>query len=132
MTIGCSVLPPDFRARIEGAVVRLPGTGDGVARLVEVSMVKVDMRPAHSGYAAPQQNAWQAQLTDNGPINGRPSPVARVPRASPHKKGTWYEDVDPARDRTNDRSRLGCGACRSAGVTTFGNSSDSSDRCNAG
>jgi hypothetical protein len=26
-----------------GAVMRLPGTGDGVARLVEVSMVKVDM-----------------------------------------------------------------------------------------
>jgi hypothetical protein len=26
-----------------GAVVRLPGTGDGVARLVAVSIVKVDM-----------------------------------------------------------------------------------------
>jgi hypothetical protein len=43
MTIGCSVFPSAFRARIEGAVVRLPGTGDGVARLVEVSMVKVDI-----------------------------------------------------------------------------------------
>ena len=32
-----------LRARIEGAVMRLPGTGDGVARLVEVSIVKVDM-----------------------------------------------------------------------------------------
>jgi len=28
--------------------VRFPGTGDGVARLVEVSMVKVDMRAASS------------------------------------------------------------------------------------
>ena len=33
-----------LRARIDGAVMRLPGTGDGVARLVLVSMVKVDMR----------------------------------------------------------------------------------------
>src|SRR3954469_2695235 len=46
MTIGCSVFPPALRARIDGAVVRLPGTGDGVARLVEVSMVKVDMARA--------------------------------------------------------------------------------------
>jgi hypothetical protein len=36
-------LPSTLRARIDGAVVRLPGTGDGVARLVEVSMVKVDI-----------------------------------------------------------------------------------------
>jgi hypothetical protein len=28
---------------MEGDVIRLPGTGDGVARLVDVSMVKVDM-----------------------------------------------------------------------------------------
>jgi hypothetical protein len=34
-----------LRARIDGAVMRLPGTGDGVARLVAVSMVKVDMAP---------------------------------------------------------------------------------------
>jgi hypothetical protein len=33
---------------MDGAVVRLPGTGTGVARLVEVSMVKVDMaRPSN-------------------------------------------------------------------------------------
>ena len=43
ITIGCSVFPSAFRARIEGAVMRFPGTGEGVARLVEVSMVKVDM-----------------------------------------------------------------------------------------
>ena len=49
MTIGCSVWPSALRARIEGTVVRLPGTGDGVARLVEVSMVKVDMAAAFSG-----------------------------------------------------------------------------------
>lgn len=48
MTIGCSVRPFTFRARIEGAVMRLPGTGDGVARLVEVSIVKVDMAAASS------------------------------------------------------------------------------------
>jgi hypothetical protein len=34
-----------LRARIDGVVTRLPGTGDGVARLVPVSMVKVDMAP---------------------------------------------------------------------------------------
>src|SRR5690348_5919386 len=51
MTIGCSVLPSTFRARIEGAVVRLPGTGTGVARLVEVSIVKVDMARASNGLA---------------------------------------------------------------------------------
>jgi len=43
MTIGVSVRPSTFLPRIDGAVVRFPGTGDGVARLVEVSMVKVDM-----------------------------------------------------------------------------------------
>jgi hypothetical protein len=49
MTIGCSVVKPSvpriLRARIEGVVTRLPGTGDGVARLVPVSIVKVDMAP---------------------------------------------------------------------------------------
>ena len=43
ITIGRSVLPSTFRARSEGAVMRFPGTGEGVARLVLVSMVKVDM-----------------------------------------------------------------------------------------
>jgi hypothetical protein len=46
MTSGCSVFPSTFRARIDGAVIRFPGTGTGVARLVEVSMVKVDMAAA--------------------------------------------------------------------------------------
>ncbi len=49
MTIGCAVFPSALRARIAGAVVRLPGTGEGVARLVELSMVKVDMGAASSG-----------------------------------------------------------------------------------
>src|SRR3954464_11790543 len=53
MTIGCSVLNPPpaatLRARIDGAVVRLPGTGEGVARLVLVSRVKVDMAATSSG-----------------------------------------------------------------------------------
>lgn len=43
MTIGCSVLPSALRARMEGTVVRLPGTGEGVARLVLVSIVTFDM-----------------------------------------------------------------------------------------
>ena len=43
MTIGWSVFPSILRARMDGAVIRFPGTGEGVARLVEVSMVKVDM-----------------------------------------------------------------------------------------
>src|SRR5689334_11965023 len=46
--MGCSVLPSILRARIDGAVMRLPGTGEGVARLVEVSIVKVDMAAASS------------------------------------------------------------------------------------
>jgi hypothetical protein len=32
-----------LRARIAGTVIRLPGTGVGVARLVALSIVKVDM-----------------------------------------------------------------------------------------
>src|SRR3954467_4925674 len=52
MTIGASVFPSALRARIDGAVIRLPGTGDGVARLVPVSMVKVDMARASSERAA--------------------------------------------------------------------------------
>jgi hypothetical protein len=43
MTTGRSVAPPAFRARIAGTVTRLPGTGVGVARLVLLSMVNVDM-----------------------------------------------------------------------------------------
>jgi hypothetical protein len=43
MTTGCYVRASTFRPRIAGAVIRLPGTGEGVARLVEVSIVKVDM-----------------------------------------------------------------------------------------
>jgi len=54
-----------LRPRIAGAVVRVPGTGEGVARLVDVSIVKVDMARASSADAAPQQNPWEAQLTDN-------------------------------------------------------------------
>src|SRR6476469_3529906 len=53
MTIGCAVRKASpsatFRARIDGAVIRLPGTGEGVARLVPLSMVKVDMAAASSG-----------------------------------------------------------------------------------
>jgi hypothetical protein len=43
MTIGRSVAPSVLRARIEGTVMRLPGTGEGVARLVLLSMVNVDI-----------------------------------------------------------------------------------------
>ena len=42
-TMGSSVLPSTFRARSAGAVILLPGTGEGVARLVAVSIVKVDI-----------------------------------------------------------------------------------------
>ena len=43
MTIGSWVLPSTFLARSDGTVIRLPGTGVGVARLVLVSMVTFDM-----------------------------------------------------------------------------------------
>src|SRR3954453_1556993 len=63
MTIGCSVSSLPFvstlRARIAGAVIRLPGTGDGVARLVDVSIVKVDIVAAFS-LTAVQQPARQS------------------------------------------------------------------------
>jgi hypothetical protein len=58
-------LPSVLRARIDGAVIRLPGTGVGVARLVEVSMVKVDMAGASSGYDALQQSLRPLRLADN-------------------------------------------------------------------
>ena len=38
-----AVLPSTLRPRIAGTVMRLPGTGLGVARLVPLSMVKVDI-----------------------------------------------------------------------------------------
>jgi hypothetical protein len=54
-----------LRARMDGAVIRLPGTGTGVARLVEVSIVKVDMAAASSG-APPQQPVRRDErLVDN-------------------------------------------------------------------
>ena len=43
MTIGCSVRPPAFRPLIDGTVIRFPGTGEGVARLVSVSIVTFDI-----------------------------------------------------------------------------------------
>jgi len=43
MTSGCAVAPSSFRERIAGTVMRLPGTGVGVARLVALSIVKVDI-----------------------------------------------------------------------------------------
>jgi|KBSSwiStaDraftv2_1062776.scaffolds.fasta_scaffold2892199_1 hypothetical protein len=62
--MGVSVFPSAFRARIEGAVVRFPGTGEGVALLVLVSMVKVDMGAASSGEAgAPPVQARCAGVT---------------------------------------------------------------------
>jgi hypothetical protein len=42
MTKGSAVVPPTLRERIAGTVIRLPGTGEGVARLVALSSVKVD------------------------------------------------------------------------------------------
>ena len=66
MTTGCAVVPFDFLARIEGAVIRLPGSGDGVALLVEFSMVKVDMRPASSRRNWLQPVPVESRLVDNG------------------------------------------------------------------
>jgi hypothetical protein len=65
ITIGCSVLPSVFRERIEGAVMRLPGTGDGVARLVDVSMVKVDMARASSVTAVQRPVPLHCRPVDN-------------------------------------------------------------------
>ena len=68
MTIGCSVRPPLFRARIAGTVMRFPGTGEGVARLVAVSSVKVDMGAAsnRSFRRQPPQGAGKACQREPG------------------------------------------------------------------
>jgi len=70
-----------LRARIEGAVVRFPGTGDGVARLVEVSMVKVDMRaassrrqsapPVHLGYGSATMGTLRRAGASSRQVRGR-------------------------------------------------------------
>src|SRR6476619_6605072 len=73
MTSGSWVVPPALRARIDGTVMRLPGTGDGVARLVAVSMVKVlmgsteplaptrDQRQLEDRVAAEDDDHWPGQ-----------------------------------------------------------------------
>ena len=43
MTIGSAVFSSFLRARMAGTVIRFPGTGVGVARLVALSIVKVDI-----------------------------------------------------------------------------------------
>src|SRR3954452_11308243 len=80
ITIGSSAFPSALRARIDGAVMRLPGTGTGVARLVEVSMVNVDIG-----------------RSSNGPIHSPPveRPSAQ-PAALPRVTG---EPVDRPRNR---------------------------------
>jgi hypothetical protein len=45
--------------------MRFPGTGTGVALLVEVSMVKVDMERPFSRAAVPQPTPLEPQLADN-------------------------------------------------------------------
>ena len=45
MTIGSAVTPSALRASSAGTVMRFPWTGLGVARLVALSIVKVDMLP---------------------------------------------------------------------------------------
>ena len=50
---------------MDGAVIRLPGTGTGVARLVLVSMVKVDMAAASSRAALQQPVLRYPRFIDN-------------------------------------------------------------------
>jgi hypothetical protein len=66
MTIGCSLLPSSLRARIDGTVVRFPGTGDGVARLVSVSIVTFDMAAASTGIGEDSQ----ARRPNESPLTG--------------------------------------------------------------
>src|SRR3954447_7887287 len=78
ITIGSSVLPLTLRARIEGAVMRFPGTGEGVARLVLVSIVKVDMArpsngltltpPVEGRYGSETQGTLHLRQTSNGQV----------------------------------------------------------------
>src|SRR5437660_12046361 len=106
MTIGCGVVPSTFRARIDGAVIRFPGIGDGVARLVEVSMVKVDM----------------ALLSNGRPL---PPPVAVIARpqrrnfhccsdVGPGKCATGVDSNGVSDDRSPLLRRLGTGSAARA------------------
>ncbi|BDD66746.1 hypothetical protein Sj15T_17670 [Sphingobium sp. TA15] len=53
MTSGCSVLPPALRRWMAGTVRRFIGAGVGLARLVDVSSVKVvDMAALYRRAAA--------------------------------------------------------------------------------
>src|SRR4051812_3247114 len=81
ITIGCSVLPLTLRARIEGAVMRFPGTGEGVARLVLVSIVKVDMARPSNGLTLPP------------PVEARYAPVTQGTR---HLRQTSSDQVREA------------------------------------
>ena len=78
MTSGFSIFPPALRARIAGAVMRLPGTGEGVARLVEVSMVKVDMAAPLTAVAGNSQSRAAHRPPT---IREPPRPPAAVPPA---------------------------------------------------
>jgi hypothetical protein len=68
MTTGRSVWPPVFRERIDGAVMRLPGTGEGVARLVLVSIVKVDMGAASTRVPCQQPDPGISRIVDNAEL----------------------------------------------------------------
>jgi len=59
-----------LRARIDGAVMRLPGTGDGVARLVEVSMVKVDIARLLAARSDDSQSRGKVGSSTIGNFNG--------------------------------------------------------------
>jgi hypothetical protein len=113
MTIGRSVFPSALRARIDGAVIRLPGTGEGVARLVPVSMVKVDMA-ASSSRAAPRQ------------------PVLRHHRSIDNSRNiNWdrfVELTDQAELKMRDRKWLGDIGLVGAAQASFARDRQRSDR----
>src|SRR5256885_1764290 len=130
MTIGCAVLPPSLRVRIAGAVMRLPGTGDGVARLVEVSMVKVDMAALLAALGFRSQSPRRHGSSRTPRVNGHGFEVAGLSsrvRSLPEQKGhanddAWIDSCRPDAGAWN-RGR----ACRAAQLHSQRRSSRHSD-----
>src|SRR5213075_2929123 len=117
MTIGCAVLPPSLRARMAGAVIRLPGTGDGVARLVEVSMVNVDMAALLAARGFRSQSPRRHGSSRTARVNGHGFAAAGLSsrvRSLPEQKGHANDDAWIDSCRCDAGAWNGGRACRAA------------------
>jgi len=110
ITIGCSVVPLALRARMDGAVMRFPGTGEGVARLVLVSIVKVDMaRPSNGPTLTPPEQLSYGAVTAGTPCCS----MRRAIQVPGRTKPEWNDGAFDDRPPFNWRCRVGDLACLS-------------------